>query len=227
MSHGAGVGDRIVINFHGIGVPHDVPEDETPYWCPTALWPAFADALADVRDRGGVPLEITFDDGNLSDVEEALPVLAERGLEATFHVCAGRIGEPRYLGVDAIVALRDGGMGIGSHGWNHVDLRQVRGAALQQEADGSAARIADVVGRDVTQFAIPFGSYDRRVLRSLQGYSTVYTSDGMALRDGWLVPRFSYVQGWRPERLMELAERRRSQSQRLRDRARTLVKSLR
>ena len=67
------------------------------------------------------PIEITFDDGNASDVEVALPALRERGLAATFFVCAGRIGEPGYLDADQLRELADAGMSVGSHGWDHVD----------------------------------------------------------------------------------------------------------
>lgn len=228
MRSDPGGGDRLVINFHGIGEPHDVPDDEVQYWCPATLWPAFADAMANVRDRGGVQLEVTFDDGNLSDIEHALPVLAERGLTAVFHVCAGRIGQPHYLEAGQLRSLRAAGMEIGSHGWNHVDLRRVSDAELVREAELSRARIGEESGGEVTQFAIPFGSYDRRVLGALRGYESVYTSDrSRASRAGWLVPRFSYVRGWQPQDLILLASGRSSLAERLRRRAAMLAKALR
>lgn len=222
-------GERLVINFHGIGEPWDgVPDDERPYWCPRGAWPAFADALAEVAGRGGVQLEITFDDGNLSDLEDGLPVLAERGLRATFHICAGRLGLPRYLSEDQLRELRGAGMGIGSHGWDHVDLRRLDDAALQREAAESRARIAAAAGAPVTRFAIPFGSYDRRVLASLKDYRTVYTSDRRrASGAGRLVPRMSYITGWQPSDLLRFATERYSAADRLRHRAADLVKRLR
>jgi peptidoglycan/xylan/chitin deacetylase (PgdA/CDA1 family) len=205
-----GVRDRLIINFHGIGPPSDdVPEAERPYWCPRELWPAMADAIADVAAQAKVKIEITFDDGNLSDVEEALPALTERQLTASFYVCAGRIGVPRYLTADHLHMLRDAGMAIGSHGWSHRDLRQTSDADLPREADESRLRIAEVTGSDVTGFAIPFGSYDRRVLRHLKAYAAVYTSDRMrASSNSWLKPRHSYAQGWSPQEIRRLASER-------------------
>lgn len=219
----------MVINFHGIGEPWDgVPDDERPYWCPTAEWPRFADALAELAGKDAVRLEITFDDGNLSDVEQGLPALAERGLAATFHICAGRIGRPHYLADDHIRALRGAGMGIGSHGWNHVDLRRLEAAELDHEVRDSRVRISEASGAAVTQFAIPFGSYDRRVLRSLQGYPCVYTSDRMrAPLSGWLTPRMSYVRDWRPQDLARFATEHRSWWKRAQDHASTAWKRLR
>ena len=216
---------RVVLNFHGIGDPPDgVPQDERAYWCPQRDWPVIADAVAEAR-REGASVEVTFDDGNASDVEHALPALLERDLTATFHVCAGRIGQYGYLDGSALLRLRDAGMAIGSHGWNHVDLRTVSGAQLICETQGSQERIADVCGMPVTSFAVPMGSYDRRVLRSLRDYQTVYTSDTTSAgRRAWLVPRWSYVQGWTARFVSDLAHAVESPRHRSRQRAAMMAK---
>lgn len=198
---------HLIVNFHGIGEPWDgVPEGEQPYWCPPAEWPALADCLAELGERADLTVELTFDDGNVSDVDEALPALVERGLTATFFVCAGRLGAPRYLSVDHLHALRAAGMGIGSHGWDHRDLRKVPNAEMVREVSESRAYIGDAVGAEITSFAVPFGSYDRRVLSFLREYPTVLTSDRMAApKTGWLIPRYSYMRGWGPQQVSQLA----------------------
>lgn len=228
MKGGEATRERLVVNFHGIGEPDGVPMDEVAYWCPREQWPAFADALADVSSQGNVQLEVTFDDGNASDVVEALPALRERGLTATFAVCAGRIGRAGYLGEADLRELRGSGMAIGSHGWSHLDLRRVDDAVLDREASGSRDRIAEASGGDVVAFALPFGSYDRRVLRALRGYDLVYSSDSArSSLTRTFVPRFSYDRGWHPGHVNELADRVPSAVRRLRDRARILAKSWR
>jgi peptidoglycan/xylan/chitin deacetylase (PgdA/CDA1 family) len=190
---------RVVLIFHGIGEPSRwATADERRYWCSRQQWPGIIDALADAR-REGAGVEITFDDGNTSDVEDGLPALLERALTATFNVCAGRIGQPGYLDDRAIAHLHGAGMSIGSHGWNHVDLRTLPERELLRETEGSRQRIAEAAGAPVASFAVPFGSYDRRVLGHLRTYTTVYTSDCTAAAKGaWIVPRWSYVQGWTP-----------------------------
>lgn len=220
---------RLVLNFHGIGTPgDDVPADEVPYWCPADEWPALADALAEVAGSAEVALEITFDDGNLSDVTHALPALVERGLAATFFVCAGRVGAPGYVGVLELAELQAAGMLIGSHGWDHLDLRRLDRAALQRETDGSRHRLSELVGRRITEFAVPFGSYDRRVLRHLRRYRHVHTSDGgRAPATSWVVPRTSYVRGWGPADVRSLAWDPESPPERVKRLAKRLAKSLR
>lgn len=196
----------IIFNFHGIGEPDaSVPQDERPYWCRSEEWPRFANAVAHLRDRGA-PVALTFDDGNLSDVTEALPVLAERGLVATFHPCAGRIDRTGYLSAEQLATLRKEGMRIGSHGWGHVDLRRVDDAGLAREADESRRILTEASGGPVDEFAIPFGSYDRRVLGGLRGYRRVYTSDrDRTAPTAWLQPRYSYTSGWTPDTVKRLA----------------------
>jgi peptidoglycan/xylan/chitin deacetylase (PgdA/CDA1 family) len=137
-------------------------------------------------------LRITFDDGNASDVEHALPALRERGLRATFFVVAGRLGKPGYLAASDVRALADAGMGIGSHGMRHVPWRGLDDAALRDELVDAKLLLEEVVERPVAEAACPFGSYDRRVLGMLRrsGYVAVYTSDRGASHPGdWIQPR--------------------------------------
>lgn len=195
-----------MLNFHGIGLPGPaVPEDERAYWCPEAEWPALLDAVARVRDRGAT-VAVTFDDGNASDVGIALPALAARGLRATFHPCAGRLGSTGYVDAEALGTLRAAGMEVGSHGWGHVDLRRLDAAGLAREAEESRRVLAEASGGPIEAFAVPFGSYDRRVLAALGGYRRVYTSDrDRARASAWLQPRFSYTTDWTPDTVVALA----------------------
>lgn len=224
-----GAVERLVVNFHGIGEPWEgVPADEVDYWCPRDEFPRILDELVQVRDAGGVQLQVTFDDGNLSDASDALSALVERGLEATFFVCAGRIGKARYLDEDHLRQLRDAGMGIGSHGWDHVDLRRVDRNALVQEAEESRVRLVEASIGPVEEFALPFGSYDRRVLHALRSYREVFTSDrGRAPLTGWLTPRESYVRGWAPGDVTRMARARVSPLARVRTRVKRRLKSMR
>ncbi|MFP5416444.1 MAG: polysaccharide deacetylase family protein [Actinomycetes bacterium] len=200
-------GRAIVVTFHGIGDPWPgVPGGELPYWCPAKEWPGFAETIADLQQRSVTPLEVTFDDGNASDLEHGLPALVRCGVTATFFACAGRLGDRHFLSAADLRSLRAAGMGIGSHGWAHTDLRRADDRELGRAAEDSRATLSDAIGEPVDRFAIPFGSYDRRVLRALRGYRAVYTSDqDRAQPDAWLVPRFSYTRAWTPDTLRRLA----------------------
>jgi peptidoglycan/xylan/chitin deacetylase (PgdA/CDA1 family) len=146
-----------------------------------------------------IPAKITFDDGNASDAVIGLPELARRGLKAAFFVCAGRIGAPHYLDRIALADLLAAGMEIGTHGKDHRNWRGLNGTALDAEIGEARRRIEDICGRSITKAAIPFGSYDRRLLQRLrrEGFESVYTSDrGLARSESWLKPRDTVDSTW-------------------------------
>ena len=180
------------VTFHGLGLPpRALDAGEDAVWLGIDAFTGILDVVAEHPSE----LVVTFDDGNRSDVEVALPSLLERGLRATFFVLAGRLGTPGFLAADDVRALRSEGMGVGTHGMDHVDWRRIDDGALTRELERSRSVLEDIVGEPVVEAACPFGSYDRRVLRHLRasGYQRVYTSDGGATRgESWLVPRSSF-----------------------------------
>jgi peptidoglycan/xylan/chitin deacetylase (PgdA/CDA1 family) len=171
------------------------------------------ESIPQVSEETGIPIEITFDDGFCSDFEIAAPALDRRGLTAAFFVCAGRIGKPGYLDARQLRSLASAGMSIGSHGWDHLDWRLIQNAAsLDREIFQARSFIEDTVSKGpINSVAIPFGSYDRRVLRMVtQAFSVIYTSDvGLAPVAGKIVPRETYKSHeWDKNTLRKLASPR-------------------
>jgi peptidoglycan/xylan/chitin deacetylase (PgdA/CDA1 family) len=175
---------------HGIGpVGHQLDPGEEQVWVSTAQFERLLDAVAERPD-----VRISFDDGNSSDVEIALPRLVERGLTAEFFLLAGLLGERGRVDHAGVGALLDAGMAIGSHGWSHRDWRRIDSAQAREELDDAHRVLGEATGRPVSRVAIPFGSYDRHVLRLLReaGATRAYTSDGGRARpDAWLQARNS------------------------------------
>src|SRR5271156_6743219 len=119
---------KLILTFHGLGEPPDwVHESEHDVWIPVEWLEAIVDALP----QDGV--DLTFDDGNVSDVASALPALTQRELIARFFPLTGRIGWAGYLSADDIVELSAAGMKIGSHGCHHRDWRGLTQDELREE----------------------------------------------------------------------------------------------
>lgn len=184
---------RVILNFHGIGVPGRTLEaGEAPYWVEPEIFietVALAEALTDRVETG-----FTFDDGNASDIEIAAPILTRVGRQAVFFPLANRIGAPGSLSADDLKRLVGMGHAIGSHGAAHVDWSALDAAGEAAEWDTARDVIAGAAGRPVTEAAIPFGRYDKRVLEGLRarGYARCYSSDGGAWAPGdWPIPRTS------------------------------------
>jgi peptidoglycan/xylan/chitin deacetylase (PgdA/CDA1 family) len=177
-----------VLNFHLIGRPR---RDLAPGEAEVALDPAqFAEILHAIAGRNDV--RVTFDDGNASDVSQALPELEQRGLKAQFFVCPGRFGSSEFVDEHDVRELCQTGMSVGSHGMDHVRWRKLDRSALAREIGQAKQALEEALQAPVVAAACPFGAYDRRTLRALgaAGFSRVYTSDGgrTTLHD-WLVPR--------------------------------------
>lgn len=176
--------------FHGIGTCATEREPgEARYWMASDVFLDLLDHLA------GLPnIELSFDDGNRSDVELALPALRERGLRATFFVLAGRLYDSASLGGNDLGALLAGGMSIGTHGWQHVPWRALTDAEARREFVDARSVLEKASGSPIMAAALPLGRYDRASLRQLRraGYSAVYTSDRFPARvTSWLQPRYS------------------------------------
>jgi peptidoglycan/xylan/chitin deacetylase (PgdA/CDA1 family) len=211
---------------HGIGPRPSRPleEGEDQVWISVEQFEGLLDTAI-----GRPDVTITFDDGNASDLEIGLPRLLERGLTARFFVCAGLLGDPGRLDDAGVKELHGAGMVIGSHGWSHRDWRSLDwgprgGSDVHDELVRARRHLERLTGAEVSEVAVPFGSYDRHVVRGLRrtGASRIYTSDGgWARRGAWLQARTS-IRGddgpdW-PRRIMleRPALRQRARSQVLR-----------
>ena len=177
------------LNFHGVGRPigRDFGPGEREFWVKPETFEA---ALDECMGRDDV--RISFDDGNWSDLEIALPALQQRGLSATFFVVPSWLGEPGFMSKRDLKELAGTGMPIGNHGLQHHDWTQLGPDRLKHEITQGQLLLEELTGTKITTLAIPFGAYNDLVLDSLrtQKYAHVYTSDGgTAAPDAWLQPR--------------------------------------
>jgi peptidoglycan/xylan/chitin deacetylase (PgdA/CDA1 family) len=196
---------ELIVTFHGLGEPPStVSESERRVWVPVE----WLEEILDTLPRRGV--RIAFDDGNISDVQHALPALTRHGCSAHFFVLAGEIGMPGRLGAEDLSRLRAAGMQIGSHGLHHRDWRTISDAELDRELVGSRGELAGIIGGEILEAACPFGSYDRRVLKALRaaGYTRAYTSDGgPSSSTNWLAPRTTITRAHPLEGWLDLVRR--------------------
>ena len=125
------------------------------------------DAMRADRSRGMVG--ITFDDGYVNVLEEALPELQRHGFTATMFIISGRLGGsndwddgPRWplMSASQTGELAAAGMEIGSHGATHVRLAGISAGQLRAEVGDSKASLRELAGAPVRGFAYPYGSVD-------------------------------------------------------------------
>lgn len=211
--------------FHGIGKCEVEREPgEQRYWVDRSMYLAILD---EVHHRADV--QISFDDGNASDLETGLPALQERGMTATFFALAGRLDDPASLSPDDLRTLSTAGMTIGTHGWDHVSWRGLTPSQADRELKDARDTLAQVVGSPIEEAALPLGQYDRALLRRLKewGYKHVYTSDRLPSRpNSWIQPRYSVTSQDTVLSIREFLRGRRNVSM-ARNTAASMVKRLR
>jgi peptidoglycan/xylan/chitin deacetylase (PgdA/CDA1 family) len=224
-------GQELIVNLHGIGPPHDdIAPGDSLFWISRTAFVNLLDLIVAVPKEHLLPIIVTFDDGNMSDAMIALPELVKRGLNAAFFVCARRIGAPHYLDRSALADLLAAGMEVGSHGMDHRDWRALDEAMLEAEVEVARRRIEDICGTAVTKAAIPFGSYNRNVLKRLrrEQFECVYTSDrGLAQSKAWLKPRNTIDSSWLEPDIKAILAAKPSLGARLRQNAAMIYKRLR
>lgn len=124
------------------------------------------------------PVLVTFDDGDVSNVEIALPMLLERGMVAEFFITSDFIDTPGMLSRHEVRQLADSGMGIGAHGKSHRFLEDLDQQDLERELEESRQLLAGIIGGSVDALALPGGrGGERERLAALrQGYRHLFGS---------------------------------------------------
>jgi peptidoglycan/xylan/chitin deacetylase (PgdA/CDA1 family) len=151
--------------------------------------PVYADVQEPNSDHRR-QVAVTFDDGYHSVLENALPILRERRIPATLFVPTHHLGKSpgwitdhrhrdaaeRILTADELRHMRDAGALIGSHGVTHRPLTQLSDREVVAELAESRRRLIEILGQDVSLFALPYGAGSDDIVRlaASAGYTRLF-----------------------------------------------------
>jgi hypothetical protein len=162
---------------------HELRSTETrySYVTGTGMFQKHLDLYVRLRQADNADLwpEITFDDGHISNLELAAPLLQSHGLTAHFFITVGWTGKkPGYMGWPELQALHAAGHTIGAHSWTHALLTHCDDQQLQTELSHARLTLEDKLGAPIKTMSLPGGRYNRRVLSACEqaGYTEIYTS---------------------------------------------------
>ncbi|MGZ4858569.1 MAG: polysaccharide deacetylase family protein [Candidatus Angelobacter sp.] len=166
---------RAVLAYHEV-----MPESNYAYCITSGAFAEHLRLFDSLKQSKSQSAQITLDDGEQSQYHNALPLLAEYGISATYFVTPGLIGTAaKFLGWEQLRALQAAGHSIQSHGWSHKFLTSCSQGELAHELRASKQLLEDTLGSAVEEISVPGGRWDRRVIQAcaVAGYRRVYVSD--------------------------------------------------
>lgn len=123
------------------------------------------------------PIIITFDDGYLDTLENAIPVLLDFNMRAVIFVMGNRnLKTARWdelgdydicplMSDEQIRTAQNLGFEIGAHSLDHFPLTYLSENDIKYEVTKSKIAIENVLNKSIQTFSYPYGSVDERVKR--------------------------------------------------------------
>jgi peptidoglycan/xylan/chitin deacetylase (PgdA/CDA1 family) len=143
-------------------------------------------------EPGNHHVAITFDDGFLSVVQNAIPELEARHFPATIFIPPACLGEPPswpdidekekanevVMDIHELIKINDNILiTIGSHCQSHFNLLRIGEVEAREEIAGSKLELEELLKRRVTELSFPFGAFNENHLQMAKeaGYEQVFS----------------------------------------------------
>ncbi len=156
-----------------------------PYIVPVAQFKAQMKALADSGYTAILPDELyaylatglpvpekavmlSFDDGDADQVTNGLPELNKYGFKGVFFIMTVSMGRSIYMTKEQIKSLSDAGHTIGSHTWDHKNVKKFEAADWVTQIEKPSKQLEEITGKPIQYFAYPFGLWKPEVIEPLK-----------------------------------------------------------
>ncbi|HZJ57711.1 MAG TPA: polysaccharide deacetylase family protein [Clostridia bacterium] len=118
---------------------------------------------------------ITFDDGpDDYFTPQVLDILKEYDIRSTFFI----LGSVAQNNRDILKRIDDEGHVVASHGWGHKNFTKLSKNKAIQELKRTNELIEEVTGKSNTLFRLPYGAFNKKVLKTVadEGFHNIYWS---------------------------------------------------
>ncbi|MES3017544.1 MAG: polysaccharide deacetylase family protein [Bacteroidota bacterium] len=122
------------------------------------------------------PIMLTFDDTKLDQWTVAIPELKKYGFKGVFFIMTVSLGRPNYLSKDQVKQMSDAGHVIGSHTYDHQNVKKYQGEDWVTQIEKPTKTLKEVTGKDIKYFAYPFGLWNKEAIPELKkrGFSSAF-----------------------------------------------------
>lgn len=129
------------------------------------------------------PVMITFDDTDLEQFTVGAPELKKHGFKGVFFVMTVSIGRPHYMSKEQIRTLSDEGHMIGSHTWDHHNVKKYAGTDWETQIEKPTRQLETITGKKIVYFAYPFGLWNEAAIPELKKRKMIAAFQLYAKRD--------------------------------------------
>jgi peptidoglycan/xylan/chitin deacetylase (PgdA/CDA1 family) len=122
------------------------------------------------------PVMLTFDDTDLEQFTVALPEMKKYGFKGVFFIMTVSLNRPNYMTREQVRTLADEGHEIGSHTWDHRNVKQYTAEDWVTQIEKPTKQLTAITGKPVKYFAYPFGLWNPQAIPELKrrGFAGAY-----------------------------------------------------
>ena len=157
-------------------------------------------------EKRGRVVGITFDDGYLNNLTQALPVLQRHGFSSTCYCVSQRLGQSNdwdlaqgvlqtpLMNAEQLCQWVAAGQEVGAHTQHHVDLTVCAQEVAAKEISLSKQELEGIINKGVEHFCYPYGRYQpvHLTVTRQAGYSSATSTQRGRVASGtdpWALPR--------------------------------------
>lgn len=122
------------------------------------------------------PIMLTFDDTKLDQYTAAIPEMNKYGFKGVFFIMTVSIGKANYMSKAQIKELSDAGHVIGSHTYDHQNVKKYQGDDWLTQIEKPTKTLQEITGKEVKYFAYPFGLWNKEAIPELKkrGFTSAF-----------------------------------------------------
>lgn len=114
------------------------------------------------------PIMLTYDDTVIDQYTVAEAEMKKYGFKGVFFIMTVSLGRPNYMSKAQVKSLSDEGHVIGSHTWDHHNVKKYQGEDWVTQIEKPTKTLEEITGKDIKYFAYPFGLWNPEAIPELK-----------------------------------------------------------
>jgi len=168
-------------------VPVDAFKQQMKMLADSGYHTILPDELYDYLTKGtplpSKPVMLSFDDTDLEQYSIAYPEMQKYHFKGVFFIMTVSLNRPHYMSSQQVKELSDAGNVIGSHTWDHHNVKQYKGKDWEIQIDKPTKLLESITGKPIRYFAYPFGLWNKQAIPELKKRNFVAAFQLITQRD--------------------------------------------